>query len=88
MSQECLELSWIRTVDQKWSQCLGRLVRYHSVAVRMSGATSTCLKIVIVRHRDSCKNVPRHKKQETGKALKRSSLAPDQHKTHYFSQCV
>jgi hypothetical protein len=63
-------------------------VRYHSVAVRMSGARSTCLQIVIVKHRDSCKNFPRHKKQETGKALKRSSLAPDQHNTLLQPVCL
>jgi hypothetical protein len=33
MNQEWLELRWGRTIDEKWSQCLGRLVRYQTVTV-------------------------------------------------------
>jgi hypothetical protein len=31
MNQEWQELRWGRTTDQKLSQCMGRLVRYHAV---------------------------------------------------------
>jgi len=34
MNQELLELRWGRTIDQKWSQCMGHLVRYHPVTVK------------------------------------------------------
>jgi hypothetical protein len=40
------ELRWGRTIDQKWSQCLGRLVWYHPATVTLTQTTYMRVQVI------------------------------------------
>jgi hypothetical protein len=48
MTQESLELRRGRIIDQKWSQCLGRLVRYHPVTIAVAWSQRVVFRLLEV----------------------------------------